>query len=163
MPRRLMWRVFQVGNLVAIVAMTAVLAGAASAQDKVAAKGEAKATTDTAASAGKKATAKKARKPSVRMPAYYGDVVDPSQREKIRLILGEFNVKINDLKAQLDTLTKERDAKVAAVLTPEQAKKIEGLKAAARAKRAAGKQTDSKKPAKSRKKSTTTAKQADVQ
>lgn len=118
MPRPLMWCAYQAGRLVAVAAIAALLAGPASAQDKPAAK---------------------KAKSSVRMPMYYGDVVDKTQRETILAILGDYAPKISALKAQLEALTKERDEKVAAVLTPEQAKKIEQIKAAARAKRQKGK------------------------
>ena len=50
-----------------------------------------------------------------------------------------------DLKAQLAALTKARDEKVAAVLTPEQRKKVEDLTAAAKAKRKAKAKARAKK------------------
>lgn len=120
MSRQCIWRVAQVSHLVAFAAAVAILAGPALAQEKP--------------------SAQKAKKPSVHMPIYYGQVIDPPQREKITAILVEFSPKINALKTQLEALTKERDEKVAAVLTPEQAKKVEQLKAAARAKRRAAKE-----------------------
>lgn len=138
----MMWCAYQASRLMAVAAIAALLAGPASAQEKPAGK------TDAKPSAAEKETAKKAKKPSVRMPMYYGDVVDKAQREKIAAILGQYTPKINDLKAQLEALTKERDEKLAAVLTPEQAKKIEQLKAAAKAKRQAGKETKPSAPAK---------------
>ena len=140
MPRRLMWCACQTGRLLAVVAIAVLLAGPVAAQNKAATKDGAK------TPAAEKETAKKARKATVRMPMYYGDVVDKSQREKIVTILGEYTPKVNALKAQLEALTKERDEKVAAVLTPDQVKKIEQLKAAARAKRQAGKEAKAKTP-----------------
>jgi hypothetical protein len=132
-----------VSYLVALVASVAMLAGPALAQEKAAAKGDAKA----AARGDEKAPGQKARKPSVRMPMYYGEVIDSAQREKIKAILVEFSPKINTLKAQLEALIKERDETVAAVLTPEQAKKVEQLKAAAQAKRKAGKEAKARESA----------------
>lgn len=145
MSRRSMWRVAQVSYLVALVASVAMLAAPAFAQ---AVKGNAKASVGGAAQAAEKATGQKAKKPSVRMPMYYGEVIDPAQREKIKAILVEFSPKINALKAQLEALTTERDETVAAVLTPEQAKKVEQLKAAAQAKRKAGREAKAREPAK---------------
>ena len=69
------------------------------------------------------------------LPAYYGQVVDKQQREKIYAIQGEYAPKIDALKAQLAALIAERDEKVAAVLTPEQLKTVEKLSAEAKAKR----------------------------
>lgn len=87
------------------------------------------------------------------LPPYYRDVVDDKQRETIYGIQQQYTSKIDALKAQLKTLTDERDAKVAAVLTPAQQKKIAELQAEAKKKRPAksapatlsGK-TDEKKP-----------------
>ena len=52
-------------------------------------------------------------------------------------------VKISQLRRELDSITKERDEKIKALLTPEQNKKIDDLKAAA-------KQPKEKKPAKAK-------------
>jgi hypothetical protein len=79
--------------------------------------------------------AKEANKPRGRLPNFYRDVVDQKQRETIYKIQEEYGPKIADLRAQLEALTKQRDEKIAAVLTPEQLKKIEDLRAAAKAKR----------------------------
>jgi len=87
----------------------------------------------------KAAPAEKAKKFKGRLPAYYGTVVDDKQRQAIYDIQEEYAPKIAELKAQLEALMKERDEKVEAVLTPEQLQKIEEAKAAAKAKRAAGK------------------------
>lgn len=101
------------------------------------------------------AKAAKAKKPRGRLPAYYRYVVTPQQREAIYKIQAEFAPKIAELQAQLKALTKERDQKVSAVLTPEQRKKVEDLRGAAKAKRA----QKTKKPA--RKQPTTETPKAD--
>lgn len=90
---------------------------------------------------------RKAKAPRGRLPAHYTQVVDEKQRETIYKIQQEYEPKIADLRAQLDKLTKERDGKVAAVLTPEQQKKVADLQAAAKAKRGEKKPAD-KTPAK---------------
>jgi len=85
--------------------------------------------------AAKPAAAKKAKKFRGRLPNFYRLVVDQKQRQTIYKIQAEYAPKIADLKAQLDALTKQRDQRVAAVLTPQQRKRVEGFKAAAKAKR----------------------------
>ena len=85
--------------------------------------------------AAKPVAAKKAKKFQGRLPNFYRQVVDQKQRQTIYKIQAEYAPRIADLKAQLDALTKERDQKVAAVLTPEQRKRVEDLNAAAKAKR----------------------------
>jgi hypothetical protein len=98
--------------------------------------------------AGKGSAAKKADKPSGRVPAYYAKVqITPEQREKILSIQEEYAAKIDPLRKQLDDLTKERDAKMAAVLTPEQQKQIDEMKAAAKKKTRDGKKAAKDKPA----------------
>ena len=87
----------------------------------------------------KAAPAEKAKEFRGRLPAYYGTVVDDKQRQAIYDIQKEYHPKIAALKAQLEALIKERDEKIEAVLTPEQLNKVEEAKAAAKAKRAAGK------------------------
>jgi len=83
----------------------------------------------------KTVAAKKAKKPRGRLPNYYKDVVSQQQREQIYAIQAEYRDKIAALKAQLAAMTKERDEKVAGVLTAEQIQKVEQLKAEAAAKR----------------------------
>ncbi len=116
----------------AIVAALAMSSGrVASAQDAAPA---------AAAEKPAAAPAKKAR--AGQLPPYYGEVVDDAQRQKIYAIQAEFNAQIKALQAKLDALKKERDDKIAAVLTPEQRKQVDDLRAVAKAKR------DSKKTAK---------------
>jgi Spy/CpxP family protein refolding chaperone len=86
------------------------------------------------------AAAKTAKKSRGRLPNFYRQVVDPQQRETIYKIQAEYAPKIAELQAQLEKLIKERDEKIAAVLTPEQRKRVEDLNAAARAKRRPKKQ-----------------------
>jgi len=70
-----------------------------------------------------------------RLPAYYARVVEKEQRKAIYAIQKEYNPRIKALKAELAALTKERDGKIAELLTPEQLKEVAQLKAAAKAKR----------------------------
>ena len=74
-----------------------------------------------------------------RLPAHYRLVVDKKQRETIYGIQEEYSAQIKALKAQLADLMKQRDSKIAAVLTPQQQKKVEEAVAAAKAKREAAK------------------------
>ena len=67
-----------------------------------------------------------------RLPFYYNRVVDKKQRDKIYAIQREYAPKIDALKAQLETLMTDRDKEVEAVLTPEQLKTVEKLRAAAK-------------------------------
>lgn len=88
----------------------------------------------------KKSTAKKtkgakATKPRGRLPNYFSGVVTEEQRAKIYAIQGEFDPQIKELSLKLDALKKERDEKILALLTPEQKKKIDDLKAAAKQSR----------------------------
>jgi hypothetical protein len=87
------------------------------------------------AAAAKPAAVKEVKTPR-RLPSFFKEVVDEKQRETIYKIQEEYGPKIADLRAQLDALTKQRDERIAAVLTPEQRKKLEDLRAAAKAKRA---------------------------
>ncbi len=99
---------------------------------------------------GKGPSAKKAEKAAGRLPAYYGKVkVTPDQREKILSIQKEYTAKIDSLRKQLDTLTKERDAKMEAVLTPEQQKQMAEMKAAAKKSRGSKKAAEDKPAGKS--------------
>ncbi len=83
----------------------------------------------------KPAAAKQAKKFRGRLPNYYRSVVDQKQRETIYKVQEEYAAKIDALKAQLEAITKERDEKVRAVLTPEQQKKVEDIATAAKAQR----------------------------
>ena len=74
-------------------------------------------------------------------------MVDQKQRQSIYDIQKEYKSRIDDLKAQLETLIKERNDKILDVLTPEQRQKVEAAKEAAAEKRA--KRAKSGKPKKS--------------
>jgi len=89
-----------------------------------------------------KPRAKKTREFRGRLPAYYGKVVDEKQRKAIYAIQIEYHPKIEALRKQLEDLMKERDEKVADVLTPEQQAKVEELRAAANSKRERAKSAD---------------------
>jgi len=83
----------------------------------------------------KKTKGAKTAKPRGRLPNYFSGVVTDEQRTKIYAIQSEFDPKIKDLNLKLDALKKERDEKILALLTPEQRKKIDDLKAAAKQSR----------------------------
>jgi len=127
----------------AIVFTTGVFMRPAVADDKSGEAKQAKAAASAPAATAEQPEKRKARKTTVRLPNYYAQVVDDKQREQIAKIQGEYNAKINALKAQLDELTKKRDAAIEGVLTQEQLKKIADLKAAAKVKRASSKQAKS--------------------
>ena len=93
-----------------------------------------------AAAEPKPPASQKAKKSRGRLPIHYRHVVDEKQREAIYKTQKEYASKIADLRAQLAAIVKERNEKIAAILTPQQLEKIEKLKAEAQKKR--------KKPAK---------------
>jgi hypothetical protein len=80
---------------------------------------------------------KPATKQSHRLPPYYGSVVTDNQRKAIYRIQDEYQPKIAALTEQLKALKKERDEKIAAVLTENQKKRVE---------EAAKRKHESKKP-----------------
>jgi hypothetical protein len=95
-----------------------------------------------------KALAKKASgRKGHRLPAHYGQVVNEKQRGEIYKIEDEYQPKIEVLQKQLDALKKERDAKISALLTPDQKKQIEEAAAKAKASRRSKRQSATK-PAK---------------
>ncbi len=79
--------------------------------------------------------AAEAKGPRGRLPAYYTEVVDEKQRAAIYAIQQEYAERIKQLRLQLGAVTKERDQKIVAVLTPEQQAKVAELAEAAKAKR----------------------------
>ncbi len=81
--------------------------------------------------------AQKTKKFRGRLPAHYGGVVKKDQRQAIYKVQEEYAGKISELKAQLRAITKERDEKITALLTPEQLAKVNELKATAKSKRQA--------------------------
>lgn len=72
-----------------------------------------------------------------RMPAHFNSVVSPEQREKILAILLNYMPQIDQKRAELKALVEQRDNDVFGVLTPEQQRELEELRADSRAKRAA--------------------------
>ncbi len=72
-----------------------------------------------------------------RLPAYYRQVVTEEQRQAIYQIQAEYAPKIAELRAQLEALIAQQDAKVQAVLSPEQLKRVEQLREEARKAREA--------------------------
>jgi Spy/CpxP family protein refolding chaperone len=107
--------------------------------------GKTQATPSTAKkSTGKKAKGEKSAKPRGRLPAYFSDVVTEEQRDKIYAIQKECEPRINELKRDLEALTKARDEKINALLTPEQKSKIEDRKAEAKKDREKKEGTESK-------------------
>lgn len=79
--------------------------------------------------------AKQRAKPRGRLPAYYNQVVDGQQREKIYAIQQQYEPKISALKAELQALQDKLDAEVEGVLTAEQREKVKSLTDAAKQKR----------------------------
>lgn len=90
------------------------------------------AATEESKSAAAKGKGAKAGQFKGRLPPYFSAVVTPELREKIYAIQAEYDPKISQLRKELEALTKQRDEKIYDLLTPEQKKKIEELKAAAR-------------------------------
>lgn len=70
-------------------------------------------------------SARRAIKKWRRLPNHYSKVVTEAQREKIYKIKKEYYPKIEELESKLKAIKKERNEKIAAVLTPEQQKKVE--------------------------------------
>jgi Spy/CpxP family protein refolding chaperone len=81
------------------------------------------------------AKSEKGKKRFGRLPQYYREIVTEEQRAKIVEIQEQFGPKIDSLRQQIDALTKERDAKVVGVLTPDQKKKLDERIAAAKSAR----------------------------
>lgn len=89
-----------------------------------------------------------AKKPTHRLPAYYGDLVDGTQKQKIYDIQDKYTPQIDALAEQIKALQQKRDAEIESVLNPEQKTKLEKSKADAKAKaaeRAAAKKSATEK------------------
>jgi hypothetical protein len=78
---------------------------------------------------------KRRSEPRGRLPAYYGEVIDNQQREKIYDIQARILAQIGQLQQQIAQLEQQREAEVVAVLTAEQAAKVKELTDAAKTKR----------------------------
>jgi hypothetical protein len=85
---------------------------------------------------------KKDKTSSNRLPPYFGKVVDKQQREKIYAIQNEYRPKIAAARKAMDTLVKEQNDKMLAVLTPEQQKQVQDAAANAKKKKAASASTE---------------------
>ncbi len=115
------------GSSLIALGMPARAAEEGSAAPAAAAKAE-------APPAAAKKTAKE-RQPAGRLPNFYPKIVTEEQREKIFAIQKQYAAKIDPLRRELEKITRERDEAIEALLTPEQKKQLEDLKAAAKAKR----------------------------
>jgi capsule polysaccharide export protein KpsE/RkpR len=83
-----------------------------------------------------KAAAPAAKKVTRRLPNFYGELVDGTQKEKIYSIQDQYTPQIDALAAQVKALQQKRDAEIEAVLTAEQKVKLEKARAEAKAKAA---------------------------
>jgi len=128
----------------AVAADQPAAAGSAQSADSGQAAGTQATPSKEKKSTGKKTKGGKSAKPRGRLPNYFSGVVTDEQREKIYAIQNEFEPKIKELILKLDSLKKERDEKINALLTPEQKKKIDDLKAAAKQAREKKESTGSK-------------------
>lgn len=77
-----------------------------------------------------------AKKPTHRLPAHFGDLVDGVQKTKIYALQDQYGPQIEALTAQIKSLQQKRDAEIEGVLTPEQKAKLDQSRAAAKAKAA---------------------------
>jgi TolA-binding protein len=73
-----------------------------------------------------------------RLPNHYAKVVTEEQRSKINAIQEEFVPQIDKLRDELDATLDKRDAAIEKVLTPEQRKEVEKLRAESQARRKGG-------------------------
>lgn len=129
-----MVRFWKMGGRMGILVVTAWLAGlGASLLDAQEAPAEKKPTQAPPAST----TSQKPKRSYHRLPPYYGQVVTPEQRKQIYAIQDEYGPKIDALRQQLEQLLRERDQKIASLLTEQQRKEIERLRQEAKAKRTA--------------------------
>lgn len=72
-----------------------------------------------------------------RLPPHFGQVVNEEQRQRIYAIQREYAARIDVLKAQLEAIEAERDARVYSVLTPPQRQRVEILKRQSQTKNSA--------------------------
>ena len=70
-----------------------------------------------------------------RLPAYFKEVVDSQQRDKIYDLQSDYAAKIAPLQEQIKKLVAERDSAVEKVLTAEQQSKLKKIRDEATAKR----------------------------
>ena len=70
-----------------------------------------------------------------RLPAYFKEVIDAPQRDKIYTLQADYAAKISPLQEQIKKLVAERDAAIEKVLTAEQQEKLKKIRDAAAVKR----------------------------
>jgi hypothetical protein len=110
------------GRLALAAAVLAVLGWWATTLPSLAQQEES--ATDRSASAADEEPAK----PRGRLPAFFGDVVTPEQRDEIYAIQAEYAPQIERLRAELKQVVDERDAKVDEVLTAKQWEEVRRLR-----------------------------------
>ena len=81
---------------------------------------------------GPSVTSRKAEKLRGRLPAYFGKVVDESQRQEIYQIQADYKDRIAKLQAALAEMVQQRDREVLMVLTADQLEELKSLQKAAR-------------------------------
>jgi hypothetical protein len=74
-------------------------------------------------------------KPRGRLPAYYKDIIDAKQRDRIYEIQAEYAAKITPLQEEIKKLSEEREAAIEGVLTAEQKGKLKKVREEATAGR----------------------------
>ena len=77
-------------------------------------------------------TRNKTEKLRGRLPAYFGKVVDESQRQEIYQIQADYKDRIAKLQAPLTKMVQQRDREVLMVLTADQLEELKSLQKAAR-------------------------------
>ena len=92
---------------------------------------------EAAAPAKESPTAKKRTEPRGRLPAYFGEVIDSQQRDKVYELQAKYTAEIKQLQDQIAKLEQQRDEAVQGILTPEQAEKVRKLVEDGKAKRGA--------------------------
>ncbi len=108
---------------------------------QAAAKEDAKAASEKAkpkakAKARPNAKAKKAANKETRLPGFYREVLTDEQRPQVADVFAKYNGKLARLKAEIKSLTAERDQAVEALLSDSQKARLAQLKADAKSKRA---------------------------
>jgi galactokinase len=78
--------------------------------------------------------ATKASKKALRLPPYYGDVIDKEQRDKIGAIYSDYNERLANLRKQVKALAAERERALESQLSDAQKAKLDKLRAEAKAK-----------------------------
>ncbi len=78
--------------------------------------------------------AKPSTKAKGRLPAYYKDVVTPTQKETIYALQAKYGEQIRKLAEEMKAVTAQRDQEIEALLSAEQKAKVEALKAASKQK-----------------------------